>query len=127
ELKEVLFGSDLKYTIEPHHLNREGHARGELVGGNLSIITSLIGTKSDINTKNKILFLEDIGENLYRIDRMMIHLKRAGKLTNLAGLIVGHFTDITDNEISFGKNAYEINFIVCDIGKMSNNKACQIS
>ena len=82
--------------------------QGELVGGNLSIINNLIGTSTDINTNGKILFLEDLDEYLYHVDRMMVHLKRAGLLANLSGLLVGHMSDMNDNAIPFGKTAYEI-------------------
>ncbi|HWZ22477.1 MAG TPA: LD-carboxypeptidase [Cytophagaceae bacterium] len=108
KLKEAIFGKEIRYKILPNKLNREGEATGKLIGGNLSIICSLIGTSSEMNTKDKILFLEDVGENLYRIDRMIVQLKRAEKLKMLSGLIMGHFTAIEDNEIKFGKTAYEI-------------------
>jgi muramoyltetrapeptide carboxypeptidase len=78
------------------------------VGGNLSILYSLSNTGSDINTEGKILFIEDLDEYLYHIDRMMINMKRSGKLENLAGLIVGSMTEMRDNEVPFGKNALEI-------------------
>jgi muramoyltetrapeptide carboxypeptidase len=81
---------------------------GELVGGNLSLLAHLTGTASDINTKNKILFIEDIGEYIYSIDRMLYQLKRSGKLDNLAGLIIGGFTDMKDTERPFGKTVYEV-------------------
>jgi muramoyltetrapeptide carboxypeptidase len=89
-------------------MNREGQAEGALVGGNLTLLAHLIGTDSDIKTKNKILFLEDVGEYLYNIDRMFVQLKRAGKLDKLEGLIIGGFTDTKDTERPFGKTAYEI-------------------
>ncbi|MDJ1502171.1 LD-carboxypeptidase [Xanthocytophaga agilis] len=89
-------------------IKRKGTANGQLIGGNLSLLVSCIGTSSDVDTTGKILFLEDIDEYLYHIDRMMIQLKRAGKLRNLAGLIVGHFTAIKDNEKPFGKDVNEI-------------------
>ena len=79
-----------------------------LVGGNLSLLVHLTGTSSDIKTKGKILFLEDVGEYLYNIDRMLWHLKRNGKLDKLAGLIIGGFTDAKDTERPFGKQAYDI-------------------
>ena len=82
--------------------------RAELVGGNLAILCSLLGSKSELNTDGKILFLEDVGEWLYAIDRMMTTLKRAGKLDNLAGLAVGQFTHLKDDKTAFGKSAYEI-------------------
>jgi muramoyltetrapeptide carboxypeptidase len=81
-----------------------------LVGGNLCLLAHLVGSVSDIKTKNKILFLEDIGEQLYNIDRMMLQLKRAGKLDKLAGLIVGGFTESKDTERPFGKTVEEIIF-----------------
>jgi len=82
--------------------------RAELVGGNLAILCSLLGSKSELDTDGKILFLEDVGEWLYAIDRMMTTLKRAGKLDNLAGLAVGQFTHLKDDKTAFGKSAYEI-------------------
>ncbi len=107
-LKNALFGNILFYDLKPHFLSRNGKAKGILTGGNLAILTSLIGSKSDIDTKGKILFIEDVGEYLYRLDRMMWTMKRAGKLQNLAGLVVGGMKDMKDNDTSFGKTAYEI-------------------
>ena len=89
-------------------MNRQGNAKGKLIGGNLSLLVNSIGTSSDFKTKNSILFIEDIGEQLYNIDRMLWQLKRARKLDNLAGLIVGGFTDMKYTERPFGKNIYEI-------------------
>lgn len=109
-LKEVLFGALPIYTIEHHVLNRIGKTKGELVGGNLSIIYSLTGTSSQFDTKGKILFLEDLDEYLYHIDRMMMNLKRAGMLANLKGLIIGGMSDMKDNTVPFGKTAQEIIF-----------------
>ena len=107
-LRKALFGEPLNYTFSSFPLSRKGEGEGVLTGGNLSILCSLIGTKSDIDTDSKILFIEDVGEYLYRLDRMMWHIKRDGKLERLAGLIVGGMTEMKDNEIPFGKNAYEI-------------------
>lgn len=107
-LKKCLFGEPISYDITKLHLSREGEAEGILVGGNLAIICSLVGTKSDIHTSGKILFIEDVGEYLYRLDRMMWQMKRSGKLQNLAGLIVGGMSDMEDNDTPFGKTAYEI-------------------
>lgn len=109
-LKETLFGALPIYTIEHHELNRSGEAKGELVGGNLSIIYSLTGTSSQLDTKGKVLFLEDLDEYLYHIDRMMLNLKRSGMLTDLKGLIVGGMSDMKDNTVLFGKTAQEIIF-----------------
>jgi muramoyltetrapeptide carboxypeptidase len=107
-LRKTLFGEQIKYEIKSDPLNKKGKSEGILIGGNLSILQSMIGTDTDFDTRKKILFIEEIDEYLYRIDRMMIHLKRAGKLKDLSGLIVGHFTDIKDNEAAFGKNVKEI-------------------
>lgn len=107
-LKNALEGKKLKYQCPPHEFNRKGTAIGELVGGNLSLLAHLVGTDSDIKTKGRILFLEDTGEYLYNIDRMMYQLKRSGKLSKLAGLIIGGFTDYKDTERPFGQTAYEI-------------------
>lgn len=109
-LRKTLFGEVLDYTTETHILNREGETSGELIGGNLSLIYALCGSKSDINTENKILFIEDLDEYLYHIDRMMLNLKRSGKLAHLKGLVVGGMTDMKDNTIPFGKTAEEIIF-----------------
>lgn len=107
-MHKVLFGLNHHTDIPPHTLNRAGTAQGELMGGNLSVLFSLLGSNSDINTQGKILFLEDLDEYLYHIDRMMQALKRAGKLTNLAGLLIGGMTDMKDNNIPFGRTAAEI-------------------
>lgn len=108
-LKSVLMGDDaITYPITPHKLNRPGEVTAEIVGGNLSVIYSLLGSASDIDTNGKILFLEDLDEYLYHVDRMMQALKRAGKLSNLAGLIVGGMSHMKDNLVPFGLNAEEI-------------------
>ncbi|RYZ30903.1 MAG: LD-carboxypeptidase [Chitinophagaceae bacterium] len=107
-IKKALEGETAEYEAPSHEFNKGGSAEGELVGGNLSLLAHLIGTDSDIKTKNKILFLEDIGEYLYSIDRMFLQLKRAGKLDKLAGLIIGKFTDNKDTERPYGRSVYEI-------------------
>jgi len=96
------------YNFSSHPLNRIGKMEGEIVGGNLSVIYSILGSESDINTDGKILFLEDLDEYLYHIDRMMMNMKRNRKLANLKGLIVGGMSDMNDNAIPFGKTAEEI-------------------
>lgn len=107
-LRTALFGKKLKYTVAPHPLNITGKTSGQLIGGNLSVLFSISGSRSDIDTRGKILFLEDLDEYLYHIDRMMMQLKRSGKLTYLAGLVIGGFTKMRDNETPYGKNALEI-------------------
>ena len=84
--------------------NKLGKGKGKLVGGNLSILYSLLGSKTSINTDGKILFIEDLDEYLYHVDRMIIGLKRNGYFDNLQGLIVGGMTQMHDNTIPFGKN-----------------------
>ncbi len=120
-LRKALFGEELNYTIPAHSLNRAGEAIGELIGGNLSLIYALCGSKSDIDTKGKILFIEDLDEYLYHIDRMMMNLKRSGKLQNLTGLIVGGMSDMKDNTVPFGKTAEEI---ILDAVKEYNYPVC---
>ncbi|HYE54119.1 MAG TPA: LD-carboxypeptidase [Chitinophagaceae bacterium] len=107
-LRRALTGDRMSYQCDPHPFNKKGKAEGALVGGNLSLLVSLTGTASDLKTKGKILFVEDIGEYLYSIDRMFWHLKRTGKLEKLAGLIIGGFTDTKDTERPFGKPVYNI-------------------
>lgn len=107
-LKKALEGETPSYSCMPHALNRNGKAKATLVGGNLALLSHCVGTKSDLNTKGKILFIEDIGEYLYNIDRMMNQLKRSGKLDKLAGLVIGKFTDNKDTDRPFGKNVYDI-------------------
>jgi len=106
-LHNAIKGKKAKYSCAANPFNKPGTATAELVGGNLSLLANITGTPSDINTKNKILFLEDIGEQIYSIDRMLYQLKRSGKFENLAGLIIGGFTDIKDTERPFGKTVYE--------------------
>lgn len=107
-VKDALLSKNTNYDIPSHELNCKGSAKGILTGGNLSILYSLMGSISEIDTDGKILFLEDVDEYLYHIDRMMMALKRAGKLSNLVGLIIGGMTEMNDNTSKFGKNAYEI-------------------
>lgn len=107
-LKNALEGKKIRYQVAPHELNRRGEAVGELVGGNLALLAHLVGTDSDIKTKGKILFIEDVGEQLYNLDRMLFQLKRSGKLAKLAGLIFGGFTETKDTDRPFGKSIYEI-------------------
>jgi muramoyltetrapeptide carboxypeptidase len=107
-LRKALFGETLEYTVPCEPMNRYGSAKGELVGGNLSILYSLLGSTSAIDCTDKILFMEDLDEYLYHIDRMMMNLKRNGCLESLKGIIVGGMTKMHDNEIPWGKNVLEI-------------------
>ena len=107
-LRNVLFGSRISYTLPLAPLNRPGEGEGQLVGGNLSVLYSIMGSESMPDTAGKILFLEDVDEYLYHVDRMMIALKRAGMLDRLKGFIVGGMDRMNDNAVPFGKNAYRI-------------------
>jgi len=107
-LRKAIEGRRTSYHVDPHLFNRKGEAVGELIGGNLALLAHCIGTDSDVKTKGKILFIEDVGEFLYNIDRMMYQLKRADKFKKLAGLIVGGFTDSKDTDRPFGQSAEEI-------------------
>jgi muramoyltetrapeptide carboxypeptidase len=107
-LKNALFGKIRSYSYPATPLARNGETEGILTGGNLSILYSLMGSSSEVDTTDKILFLEDVDEYLYHIDRMMIALKRAGKLSKLKGLIIGHMARVNDNAIPYGQTANEI-------------------
>lgn len=107
-LRRLLTGEDIRYTVPHSAFNRTGSAEGVLVGGNLSLLYALSGSSSDLDTTGKILFIEDLDEYLYHIDRMMMQLKRSGKLSGLKGLIVGGMSAMRDNTIPFGKTAEEI-------------------
>lgn len=116
-LRKALFGEPLQYKLPCENMNRLGVAKGELVGGNLSILYSLFGSESAIDCTDKILFMEDLDEYLYHMDRMMMNLKRNGCLESLKGIIVGGMTKMKDNEIPWGKNALEI---IDDVTKKHN-------
>lgn len=107
-LLDALSGREISYDIPSSIYNREGKVKAEITGGNLSILYSLRGTKYDTDTKGKILFIEDLDEYKYHIDRMLMNLKAGGKLESLAGLVVGNFTGIKDNDTPFGKTTEEI-------------------
>lgn len=120
-LRKALFGEAIEYVIPTKKIDIKGKTSGELVGGNLSILYSLLGSKSSLDTNKKILFIEDLDEYLYHIDRMMQNLKRNGYFENLNGLIVGSMTDMHDNEIPFGQNAVQI---ITEIAKNYNIPVC---
>ncbi|GAB4015453.1 LD-carboxypeptidase [Spirosoma migulaei] len=109
-VRQWLFGEfPAHYIVPTHPLNRPGHAKGNLVGGNLTMLVNSIGTPTDVDFTDKILFIEDIDETLFSLDRMMTQLRRSGRLENLAGLVVGQFTDMRANQsLPFGKDSFEI-------------------
>lgn len=120
-LRKALFGEKQTYVYESEFNNRPGEADGLLIGGNLTLITMLQGSASEMNFDNKILFLEDVGEHEYSIDRMLRMLKRAGKLANLNGLIIGAFNEIEEEKISFGQMVDEV---IWDIVKEYDYPVC---
>ncbi|WP_395802933.1 LD-carboxypeptidase [Daejeonella sp.] len=133
-LRKALFNEPLEYHYTSEIPNKNGQAKGVLIGGNLTLMVMMAGSTSEQDYTDKILFLEDVGEYLYSLDRMMWNLKRAGKLDNLKGLIVGSFTEMKDNDIPFGQNAEEIilshvaeyNYPVCfnfPAGHINDNQA----
>lgn len=133
-LRKVLFNETLEYTYKSEVRNRSGEASGLLIGGNLTLMVMMAGSVSEQDYSGKILFLEDVGEYLYSLDRMMWNLKRAGKLNDLKGLIVGSFTEMKDNDIPFGQTAEQIimdhvkefDFPVCfnfPAGHITDNRA----
>lgn len=107
-LRKALFNEALDYKYTSAIKNKSGEANAVLIGGNLTLLVMMAGSVSEQDYSGKILFLEDVGEYLYSIDRMMWNLKRSGKLTNLKGLIVGSFTEMKDNDIPFGQTAEQI-------------------
>lgn len=102
-LRRILFGEPQHFLVNSCSSNRTGKATGQLIGGNLSLLVDSIGTANEPETDGKVLVIEEIDEYLYKLDRMMVQLKRAGKLNNLNGLIVGYMTDIKDTELKFGE------------------------
>jgi len=107
-LKKTLFGEAINLKFETNPYNKGSKLTGKVIGGNLSILYSINGTKAGWNPSGKVVFLEDVDEYLYHIDRMMLNLKRSGKLTGIKGLLIGAFSKMNDNKIPFGKNAFEI-------------------
>ena len=107
-LRKILFNEPLRYELPYQPENQLGSATGELMGGNLSILYSLMGSASQIDGAGKILFIEDLDEYLYHLDRMCMGLKRSGLFAQLSGVLVGTFSQMHDNEIPWGKSAYEI-------------------
>lgn len=107
-LRQVLFHDNSKIEFKTHTANRGGITSGQLIGGNLSLVIDSLGTSSELDTEGKILIIEEIDEYVYRLDRMLNHLKRAGKFEKLKGLVVGHMTDIKESELAFNESFVEI-------------------
>jgi muramoyltetrapeptide carboxypeptidase len=107
-LRNALFGKPDVITSTASSNNKPGRAEGILVGGNLSLLTDSMGTSSEVDTNGKILLIEEIGELVYRVDRMVNQLKRAGKLANLAGLLIGYMTDIKEDSLAFEETPDQI-------------------
>ncbi|WP_316816710.1 LD-carboxypeptidase [Pedobacter nyackensis] len=120
-LRKALFGEDLKYEYTPSFPGRSGDAKGVLIGGNLTLMQMLQGSVSEIDYTDKILFIEDVGEHEYAIDRMMRMLKRAGKLAKLKGLIVGAFNEVSEESIPFGASPEQV---IWDIVKEYDYPVC---
>ncbi len=120
-LKSALFQGKNTYKFASHQFNKPGVIEGKIGGGNLSILYSLLGSESDISTNTDILFIEDLDEYIYHIDRMMMNMKRNGKFTHLKALIIGGMSDMNDNDIPFGKTAEQI---IYDITKEYNFPVC---
>ena len=133
-LRKALFNEPVDYQYNSLFKNRSGEANGVLIGGNLTLLVMMNGSVSEQDYSGKILFLEDVGEYLYSLDRLMWNLKRAGKLDKLQGLVVGAFTELKDNDIPFGFSAEQIimghvkefNYPICfnfPAGHIADNRA----
>jgi len=120
-LKKGLFGGKIEYTLPAHAYNKTGKAHGELIGGNLSVLYSIMGSPSEANYKGKIIFIEDLDEYLYHIDRMMMNLERNGYFKEVKGIIIGGMTKMRDNDIPWGHDALQI---IQDITKEYNIPIC---
>jgi muramoyltetrapeptide carboxypeptidase len=107
-LHSLLFEGKVSVAAPIHSLNRSGEACAEIIGGNLSLLCHLVGSSTFASTEGKILFIEEVGERLYHVDRMLLQLKRAGYFQDLAGLIVGGFTDCNEASLTIGKTAFEL-------------------
>ncbi|MBL6449720.1 LD-carboxypeptidase [Fulvivirga sp. 29W222] len=107
-LKQLLFEGALNYEVAPDAMNKEGEVVAEVIGGNLSLVAESLGTDTEVATEGKILLLEEIDEYLYKIDRMFMQLRRSGKLRNLAGVIIGDFSQMKDTQIPFGKSVLDL-------------------
>lgn len=107
-IRKILFLGSCKIESDYHDSNRLGHVKGTVIGGNLSLIVDALNTPSDPDTRNKILVIEEVDEYYYKLDRMLTQLRRSGKLKDLAGLLVGHMTDMKNSELDFGETVQQI-------------------
>jgi len=107
-LLDLLTGNKIELKLPGNTKNREGRGEGKFIGGNLSLIIDLLGTKDELNTEGHLLFIEEVDEYLYKIDRMLQHLKRAGKLEKISGLIIGHLSNIKDTSDPFKQTVHNI-------------------
>lgn len=114
-LRKVLFGFDIPIHSKPNAFNKPGKSTGQIVGGNLSLLVDSLGTSTEPDLNDKILVIEEVDEYLYKIDRMLVQLKRAGKLKKLSGLVVGHMPDLKNTSPEFGEIVEEI--VVDKVGK----------
>ncbi|HYD92812.1 MAG TPA: LD-carboxypeptidase [Flavobacterium sp.] len=119
--RKTLFGGKLEYNLPAHEFNKTGSAHGELIGGNLSVLYSIIGSRSEADYKDKIIFIEDLDEYLYHIDRMMMNLDRNDYFKNVKGIIIGGMSKMRDNDIPWGHTALEI---IRDITKKYDIPIC---
>jgi muramoyltetrapeptide carboxypeptidase len=119
--RKSLFGGKLEYDIAPHAFNKAGKAHAEVIGGNLSVLYSIMGSTSEADPTGKIIFIEDLDEYLYHIDRMMMNLKRNDYFKNVKGIIIGGMTKMRDNDIPWGHDALQI---IQDITKDYNIPIC---
>jgi muramoyltetrapeptide carboxypeptidase len=107
-IQKILFTGNCKITLESESFNRPGEGTGEVIGGNLSLIVDALNTPSEPDTKNKILFIEEVDEYFYKLDRMFTQLRRTGKLKDLGGLIIGHMTDMKNSDLEYGESVSQI-------------------
>lgn len=120
-LKDTLEGKPIQFNCLPHKFNKNGLIKAPIIGGNLSLLAHSIGTNAELQSDGKILFIEDVGEQLYNVERMLLQLKRTGKLKKLKGLIVGRFSLAKDTERPFGKELFQI---ISDIIKEYKYPVC---
>jgi muramoyltetrapeptide carboxypeptidase len=107
-LQKILFDGSCTIEVDTHPANRIGNGSGEVIGGNLSLIVDALTTSSEPETSGRILVIEEVDEYFYKLDRMFTQLRRTGKLKGLAGMLIGHMTDIKNPELAFGEGVAQI-------------------